>query len=92
MSGHLQAKRLFFMKFAATTWGLKGGKGREKKEKTNGRLVEDGASLGIQANGKEGGQDFSLALPQRLGLLRHGDGMEVDDGVDELGRGLFLVL
>jgi len=54
----------------------------------DGGLVKDGAAGGVEADGEEGGEDLAAGVPAREGRLAGGEGVEVDDGVEEFcGRG-----
>lgn len=59
---------------------------------TDRRLVKQGAAVGVDAYGEQGSQCLPLVPPESFGVLRNGDGVEVDDGVYQLGVGLLLVL
>lgn len=50
-------------------------------------LVEDQTPLRIQPHRQHRGQHRAAAAPQRVRLLRHRDGVQVDDRVQQLGAG-----
>ena len=54
----------------------------------HGRLVEEDVPLGIDPAGDDGGGQFPRLLPQRLGLLPGGDGMQIDDTIKAIVFGL----
>ncbi len=48
----------------------------------DGGLVEDGAAVGVEADGEEGGEDLAAGVAAGEGGLAGGEGVEVDDGVE----------
>lgn len=54
--------------------------------------MEEYGALRVNANGEEGGEGLPLPSLELLGGLGHGDGVEIDDGVNELRVGLLLEL
>jgi hypothetical protein len=54
------------------------------------RLPEEDAPAGVEAGGQEEGRGVVEAFPEVAGVVRHRDGVKVDDAVDGLGAVLAL--
>jgi hypothetical protein len=63
----------------------------EQMSETHGRLVEKRGTVRIDADGKQSSQRLSLASSQLFRWLRSGDGVQVDDGIDEFRTGLLIL-
>jgi hypothetical protein len=51
-------------------------------------LIEDDVPGGIDAGSDEGGRDLARVVLEFVGVLKHGDGVEIDDAVEALMIGL----